>query len=718
MRPNMQRFWTRVPLSGKLQLFWERVTLSRITTIYFIFSVLHFAIQLGLQIQAFVVNDQAAIFLSDLVELGNASQSGFVVYTSGALHMCDNAPSSMNADSCDLLWMQSSGNTTANLNLQYALNSSASSPSAVSSILPSSSVLVSTASTTPSSIISSSSVLSSVLSSSSVASSIIPSSAPIVSSLSDSSIATSSASSVLSTPASTTSHAASVLTAAPSSTARADVPATDDAKVQTVLTSTHLVTVTLKVTATPGADAVRASAAVPDDVSTAHDVQQHRKRHTSISEQVTQNNGQTEVKVNGVPGAGEVTLDQTCLQVLNWPVSQLQNTKREDITFIMFQFWLLGMSLVALLNESIPHVVASLLTHVGATAWGGFQIYDTSQFHDDFTTLTTGGACGVNLLPTYWQARANAEIPSLALNGAALLLSAVLSWRLIKSFGWQTFKRVGASRTINRIYNVVLVLSISIQVALFFIAVAASLWLDQLINGKIGHMTSNKTLFEAIDIAVLVVLIPWLSMGWIAVRREKRVPMLLFLIIAFLYLGGWGSMFIAPTFRWTFLQWRFFSIMASVSVLLALVTLSLGIVCRVNFGKGLPRYLNAQEPLPDDDFLPTVVDSKLGEDVEKAAFPSNDLPIPTYNSFTFGSQQAAAPPSPTPYGPRQLGPRFFNSNLEPFEPQPGTPPVYSPRADISVMSSRTAVGDSQSLKRSESNISDASSMQSRRWVIE
>lgn len=717
MRPNMQRFWTRVPLSGKLQLFWERVTLSRITTIYFIFSVLHFAIQLGLQIQAFVVNDQAAIFLSDLVELGNASQSGFVVYTSGALHMCDNAPSSMNADSCDLLWMQSSGNTTANLNLQYALNSSASSSSAVSSILPSStSVLVSTASATPSSVISSSSALSSVLLSSSVASSII-SSSPSDSSGKTSSPAPSE-SSVLPTPASATSHAASVLTAAPSSTALADATATDDAKVQTVLTSTHLVTVTLKVTATPGADAVRASAAASDDVSIAHDVQQHRKRHTSISEQAIKNNGQTEVKVNGVHGAGEVTLDQTCLQVLNWPVSQLQNTKREDITFIMFQFWLLGMSLVALLNESIPHVVASLLTHVGATAWGGFQIYDTSQFHDDFTTLTTSGACGVNLLPTYWQARANAEIPSLALNGAALLLSAVLSWRLIKSFGWQTFKRVGASRTINRIYNVVLVLSISIQVALFFIAVAASLWLDQLINGKIGHMTSNKTLFEAIDIAVLAVLIPWLSMGWIAVRREKKVPMLLFLIIAFLYLGGWGSMFIAPTFRWTFLQWRFFSIMASVSVLLALVTLFLGIVCRVNFGKGLPRYLNAQEPLPDDDFLPTVVDSKLGEDVEKAAFPSNDLPIPTYNSFAFGSQQAAAPPSPTPYGPRQLGPRFFNSNLEPFEPQPGTPPVYSPRADISVMSSRTAVGDSQSLKRSGSNISDASSMQSRRWVIE
>lgn len=34
----------------------------------------------------------------------------------------------------------------------------------------------------------------------------------------------------------------------------------------------------------------------------------------------------------------------------------VENTKREDIAFIAFQIWLLGMSLVALLNESIPHV--------------------------------------------------------------------------------------------------------------------------------------------------------------------------------------------------------------------------------------------------------------------------------------------------------------------------------------------------------------------------
>ena len=35
---------------------------------------------------------------------------------------------------------------------------------------------------------------------------------------------------------------------------------------------------------------------------------------------------------------------------------RVKNTKREDIVFICFQIWVLGMSIVALLNESIPHM--------------------------------------------------------------------------------------------------------------------------------------------------------------------------------------------------------------------------------------------------------------------------------------------------------------------------------------------------------------------------
>ena len=90
-------------------------------------------------------------------------------------------------------------------------------------------------------------------------------------------------------------------------------------------------------------------------------------------------------------------------------------------------------NLAQILNESIPHIIASLLTHVMATAWAGFQIVHTADFKADFSRLATNGACKpINLLPKYWEQRREAEIPILALNALALLVSAFLTWRLMK----------------------------------------------------------------------------------------------------------------------------------------------------------------------------------------------------------------------------------------------------------------------------------------------
>ena len=106
-----------------------------------------------------------------------------------------------------------------------------------------------------------------------------------------------------------------------------------------------------------------------------------------------------------------------------------------------YQFWVLGMSVVALLNESIPHIFASLVTHIMAAAWGGFQLVHTAAFRKEFNVLITNGACrGVsNQLPialNYWQTRREAEVSSLTLNVLALVVSGFLSWKLFKVRIW------------------------------------------------------------------------------------------------------------------------------------------------------------------------------------------------------------------------------------------------------------------------------------------
>ncbi|KAK0456411.1 hypothetical protein EV421DRAFT_1752315 [Armillaria borealis] len=352
-------------------------------------------------------------------------------------------------------------------------------------------------------------------------------------------------------------------------------------------------------------------------------------------------------------------LSKSCLWSLNWPVLILDNTKREDIIFIAFQIWVLGMSIVALLNESIPHIFASLATHALATAWSIFQIIHTANFRSNFNRVITHGTCGVALLPKYWDERARAEYPTLALNVVALLVSAVLTWHLIKLFGWQTFKRVGASMTMNRVYKLVLLLSITLQLSFFFMGATISLWIDNLFNGVAAQVAWYVAFYKATSFVTEIFLIPWIMTGWVAVRKESRLTMFIFLVLSILYLGGWSLMFLSTTFRWSFVTWRFFSVMATASVLLTVTAFVLGIICRFNFGKGLPRYLDAQEPLPGDDFT-----AVYSSDIEKVQFPSNEKPIPTF-SASFGSGSEVPPPRLM--FPSVRGPRFFNRSAQPFE---------------------------------------------------
>jgi len=144
--------------------------------------------------------------------------------------------------------------------------------------------------------------------------------------------------------------------------------------------------------------------------------------------------------------------------------------------------------------------------------------------------------------------------------------------------------------------------------------------------------------------------------GWYGVRRELKIPTIVFLALSVGYLTGWAAMFISISFRWTYMTWTFFGVMTSTSVFLALVAFILGIACRINFGKGLVQrrefelvflllpilcgwVVNAEEPLPDD-FIP----ANYGDDPEKIAFPSDRRMALTY-SITFGPGQEALTPS-------------------------------------------------------------------------
>lgn len=54
-------------------------------------------------------------------------------------------------------------------------------------------------------------------------------------------------------------------------------------------------------------------------------------------------------------------------------------------------------------------------------------------------------------------------------------------------------------------YKLVLILSITIQLSLFFMAVTVSLWLDRLINNNIGDLVDLRKVYMASSIVTLIV---------------------------------------------------------------------------------------------------------------------------------------------------------------------------------------------------------------------
>ena len=72
--------------------------------------------------------------------------------------------------------------------------------------------------------------------------------------------------------------------------------------------------------------------------------------------------------------------------------------------------------------------------------------------------------------------------------------------------------------TINRIYKIVLTLSITIQLSLFFMIVTVSLWIDQLMNSSIGDMASFTILYKATSFVTLAV-----SVNYPVLRRCRLI---------------------------------------------------------------------------------------------------------------------------------------------------------------------------------------------------
>jgi len=349
-----------------------------------------------------------------------------------------------------------------------------------------------------------------------------------------------------------------------------------------------------------------------------------------LSAQRNKSNGIT-VIVHSEQGPAIALIPQ-CAQILVYPAQELHNFRREDVTWIVLQFWLFAVSVIALVSDSVPHTLTVLGARALATGWSMYAIWRSRYWERKIQQLVSdpGTPCSVDLFPSFFPTRLAYEIADLVLNCTALLIAGYLSWTLLRVYTNSSFKCVGAPKHITRIHKFCNAVQACLQLELFVLTAAMSLWLDQLLNTALRDISAHTVVYDALVGITTVLLVPWITLGWYAIHREMKRAMVAFIGIALFYFIGWGLMFYSIIYRWTFVQWPLLSGFTVVSFILLAASISLGLICRMNFGKGLAEYLHAESVLESSNFAPEVFE----HDVEKSPTKfdegfSLNQPLPT-----------------------------------------------------------------------------------------
>ena len=104
----------------------------------------------------------------------------------------------------------------------------------------------------------------------------------------------------------------------------------------------------------------------------------------------------------------------------------MTNARREDLAFIFLQFWLFGISVFAIVQDSVPHMyvslrlhasleshvcipssITALVTRILVTAWSIYAVWRTKYHANAYEEIYTrsGTPCALDVFSEYFNTR-------------------------------------------------------------------------------------------------------------------------------------------------------------------------------------------------------------------------------------------------------------------------------------------------------------------------
>ncbi|KAL4071563.1 hypothetical protein V8B97DRAFT_2042463 [Scleroderma yunnanense] len=324
------------------------------------------------------------------------------------------------------------------------------------------------------------------------------------------------------------------------------------------------------------------------------------RRGASITPFVNGTGSVQGVTINLTSSSSPIALSLECVMSLTWLETFLRNSKSEDVVYIIFQCWLLSVSLAALIMESIPHSTVVLASHGTNTAWTLLRLVTDRGAEKIYRNVVVAEACqGVDVLGGWPDDSIHYAI--IGINGGVFLCMAFLVYNLVKAYGRAVYSSVGSSPAVSRILRLMHWFTVFLQFASFYTVASAAAWFDKR-KTDIVSPYSHSTLQDVAFIVTAVLLLPWFLLGIHCIRLEHRLLFFLFALSSLILLGISGLLFSSALYRYELTVWRFFGALSAVADFLLLVTCVLAVVCRTRFGLGLKQFLDVQTELQKSGF--------------------------------------------------------------------------------------------------------------------
>ncbi|KAI9366523.1 hypothetical protein BD770DRAFT_376393 [Pilaira anomala] len=269
-------------------------------------------------------------------------------------------------------------------------------------------------------------------------------------------------------------------------------------------------------------------------------------------------------------------------KMIELAVDRLRRIKWENIAFIGFQCWFVGMAFDATIYQNAAEVIALAVMNLACAIFGALEVIDGKKWLRTLSEIRDNHQ--IPIITTPIQTAFYVEIVLSIMVGLYALVFAYLSYAVVKEFGWVIYKKIGADIAIQRMYRTLQLFVLALKIDIFIEFLVSVFYLIQF------ALKENFSSWMAyVFVVITILMLPMLYFGRVAVAGESRIKMTIFILFQLVVV--FQLVLIANDAMKRDEHWYTWICFVILGMMIALTTAGLGVVCIQNFDKGLKRYI-------------------------------------------------------------------------------------------------------------------------------